>query len=297
VRPASALRRVFAVGLGLLSIALGFLLGTPYAIFDLPTFLNWQAYDLRLYAQLGTDFFEGPSWLWHLRFLLFSENGVLLILAVFGAILAVKRLRWLGILLVSFPVLHALSMSLQGTRYDRTWLPMAPFMCLLAAVAVAYAADWLSARQRNLAGRSTWVAAALTLVLIIPLGLGSAAMDILFTEKEVRVRALEWIEQNLPHGSHVAVEMSAPPLSADDWRITRTVSLAQHDLDWYRSQGVDYLAVSATGAWNPNRSVAYEQWYQHILTACQPLAVLEGPGLGLPGRYFWIYELKSCPSQ
>lgn len=296
VRPAASTRRTLGIISGLSGVAIGFVLGTPFAVFDLPTFLNWQAYDLRLYAQPGAVMYEGPSWLWHLRYMLTSENSVLLILAIIGAIIAVRRLHWLGILLMAFPVTHWISMSLQVTRYDRTWLPVAPYMCMFAAVAIVAMAHWLSAHQINLLGRTRLVAAALALALLFPLALGSALLDTQFSEREVRVLALEWIEQNLPKGSHLAVEVSKPPLLADDWKITSTVFLPEHDLDWYRSQGVEYLVVSAAGVWNPNRTVSDEQWYQQLRTTCHPLAVIAGPSLGLPNRYFWIYELKSCPA-
>ncbi|MBI5566313.1 MAG: glycosyltransferase family 39 protein [Chloroflexi bacterium] len=296
VRPAASNRRALGIISGLTGVVIGFLLGTPFAVFDLPTFLNWQAYDLRLYARPGAVVYEGPSWWWHLRYLMTSENSVLLILALIGAIIAVRRLRWPGLLLMAFPVAHWISMSLQGTRYDRTWLPITSFMCMFAAVGIVAAANWLSAHQLKLRERPRLVAVAITLMVVLPLTLGSALIDIQFSEKEVRIRTLEWIEQNLPKGSHLALEISKPPLSADDWQITTTVYLPQHDLDWYRAQGVEYLVVSAAGAWNPNRSVTDEQWYQYLRATCEPLAVITGPGLGLPNRYFWIYELKSCPA-
>jgi 4-amino-4-deoxy-L-arabinose transferase-like glycosyltransferase len=295
VRPAASNRRTLGVISGLTGVVVGFLLGTPFAVFDLPTFLNWQAYDLRLYAGTGAVMYEGPSWWWHLRYLMMSENSVLLILAVMGAIIAARRLRWLGLLLITFPVAHWISMSLQATRYDRTWLPITPFLCMFAAVGIMAAADWLSMHHVKLRTRPRVTAAMLALTALLPLTLGSALGDAQFSEKEVRIRTLEWIEQNLPEGSHLAVEISKPPLPAKDWQLTTTVYLPQHDLDWYRTQGVEYLIVSAAGAWNPNRTVADEQWYEHLRATCQPLAVITGPSLGLPNRYFWIYKLKSCP--
>jgi 4-amino-4-deoxy-L-arabinose transferase-like glycosyltransferase len=286
--------RPLATAVGLLSVAGGFVLGTPYAVLDLPTFLNWQAYDLHLYARPAAQIFEGPSWIWHWRYLLTSENAILIVVALIGMVMIVRQQRWLGLMLISFPVLHWYSMSSQATRYDRTWLPLTSFVCLFGAVAIVNISTWLSAHVAAVAGRIRLVTGAAVVALAGPFLVGSVMLGIHFNEPDVRLLTLSWIEQNLPKGAHLAVELSRPPLSPSDWNLTYTVALPQHDLAWYRSQGVEYLVASAVMEGNPNRTVADEAWYQHLRATCEPLTTILGPALGLPDIRFRVYDLKTC---
>jgi 4-amino-4-deoxy-L-arabinose transferase-like glycosyltransferase len=288
-------RRFWMACMGLIGIVVGYLIGTPYALFDLPNFLDWQAYVVRLYGGVGRGpIYEGPSWLWHLRYILSGENAVLFIAALFGAYLAVRQKRWLGFILVSFPFLHWLSMGIQVVRYDRTWLPSAPFVCLFAAVAIAAISDRLSVRFSQLSHHGGGVFTVAALALVLPLLIGSVQMDIRLGALDVRTQALDWIDRNLPHGSRLAVDLSGPRLDSERWQLTRMLSLAEHDLSWYRSEGVEYLVMGEGMANNPNRTVVEEERFQVIRESCSPLTTVSGSTLGSPDVQIWIYDLNSC---
>jgi hypothetical protein len=256
--------------------------------------LNWQAYDLRLYAHLsGPPIFEGPSWQWHWRYMLTSENALLFVLALIGIVLALKK-RWVGLILVTLPVLHWLSMNGQALRYLRTWLPASPFACLFAALTVVTLAEWLGSRIKRLHGQAGRIAAILSLVVIGPLLMESLAVDVRLTQPDVRDLALAWSEQNLPAGTKVAVDLFGPALSPERWNLTRVTDLTQNTLDWYRAEQLDYLVLSEIMSTNPNRTVISEQRLQLLQAACTPLQEFSGPVLGRPPARIWIYEVAHC---
>jgi hypothetical protein len=165
---------------------------------------------------------------------------------------------------------------------------------LFSAVAIVTISTKLSAQVTAVAGRIRLVTGAAVLSIAGPLLVGSMMVGIHFNEPDFRLLAQSWIQQNLPKGAHLAVELSRPPLSPSEWNLTYTTALPQHDMAWYRSQGVEYLVASAAMEWDPNRSTADEAWYQHLRAACEPLTTISGPALGLPDRYIWIYDLKTC---
>jgi hypothetical protein len=62
---------------------------------------------------------------------------------------------------------------------------------------------------------------------------------------DTRAIAAEWLKNNTPKGTRVAVENSGPTyLDAGGFRVAGNQVLIDRPLDWYRSR-VDYLVISA----------------------------------------------------
>jgi MFS family permease len=120
---------------------LGFLISTPYALIAPGEFWgdraaqNGFAFELLDHPHLGSgDVFQGTGngWWYHLTFNLpFLLTWPLVIGATVGIVFAAKKREFRPTLV--FLALFFLSLGFSQVRYMRYLLPLAPFLCLLAA--------------------------------------------------------------------------------------------------------------------------------------------------------------------
>lgn len=280
--------------IGPLAMAAGFLAGTPYALLNIPEFLNWFGYSLRLYnvAAPGAEP-VGTSWQWHLSYHVSSPNAIVFFLGLFGFLLSWRYWGRRGWLLNSLALLLWFAIVTQTRREARMWLPTAPVFVAWAALTV----DWLVsfARQRwpRLA-RPMW-RVVLPVVVVIPLLVGSIRIANGFRSDDVRTMTQRWIQENVPAESKLAVEYFAPNLNPEQWSVTRTMSLQDREMAWYQEQGVVYLIASEAGN-NPTKmsetAVAARQ--QLLAEACL-LETIRGPFLSAPAITFQVYRVPPCP--
>ncbi len=88
--------------LALLASAAGFLIGAPYALLDLPAFLNDVAFEMRHYGTMGDPGTQGQNaFLWYARYLIHNEGPVLL-LAGWAGLSAVRARRTRTLLFLAF---------------------------------------------------------------------------------------------------------------------------------------------------------------------------------------------------
>ncbi len=200
-----------------------------------------------------------PGWEFYLKTLLYGLDLVMLTLGVLGlvrrTVIAVSRREVPGILLISFPLVYFLVMGSTQHYFARYALPLIPFVALYAAEATSAAFDWLAVRRRSLA----WATAAILTIAAVALPLlRSIQHDVLLARSDTRTLAKEWIETNIPAGARIAADwpIHTPPLSTADQAVPGGSvaydvqyiggsGLSDHDLDWYRQQGYDYLIASS----------------------------------------------------
>jgi hypothetical protein len=199
------------------------------------------------------------GWEFYLKTLLYGLDLVMLILGIVGlarrTVVAVARREAASIVLISFPLVYFLVMGSTQHYFARYALPLIPFVALCAAEATVAAYDWLAVRHRSLA----WATAAIlaTAAVALPL-LRSIQHDMLLTQLDTRTIAKEWIEANIPAGAKIATDWPThtPPLSTAEQPVPGGAvvydvqniggsGLSDHDLDWYRRQGYDYLIASS----------------------------------------------------
>lgn len=116
---------------------LAFVASTPFAVLDRAAFLAGLEFERAHYAA-GHDGMEGDTVRFYLD-LLVSTEGALLAAAVAGvvALAVVARERWpLGMILLAFPVVYGVAVSLQTVRNDRTIMLVLPPLAVLAAFLV-----------------------------------------------------------------------------------------------------------------------------------------------------------------
>ncbi len=197
-------RSIFFLAAALAAAALGYLFGTPYTLLTPDKF--WA--DFRTQMRLGGDGWEGqvasPSALLYLQTLWQGLGWAMFALALVGLILLARRRPRRAAVLAAFPIAYLLFMLQTELFFVRFALPVAPFLCLLAAAGVVLAADWtghiLGSRIAPALGISLAVAA-----LVQPT-LNVALHDRLVTRGDTRVLAAEWALANIPPDAKVALE-------------------------------------------------------------------------------------------
>lgn len=232
--------------LGLLAAPLGFLLATPYALFDLPSFLNGLAFELHHYHDYQTASM-GLSGLWYARAVFASADAPLAMAYVAGIVSAFVRPSRTRLLLVGFPLLYYAALARTPVHFERNLLPMLPALSVLAALALQDVADAIVRLVRPAWLSISFVALIAALLLALPLNasyrFGSAIMEL-----DVRPRAGAWIAETVPAGATIAIERYGFPLPKDRYSVVNIGSLWDHSAQWYAEQGFDYL-IASNGVW------------------------------------------------
>ena len=194
-RPRSAAAVLLPLIALVLSAGAAFVAGTPYALLDYSNFMAAVNAVRRHLA--GGHVVMARGWPYHAQFTLRYGVGIpLLVSAAAGACWLVARDRRRAAFVLSFPLLYYLILGAGLTVFTRYMIPMVPFLCLLAAAAVA----WLSERVSG-----TWngplrqaVTVGLAAVVMVPTAIASVKFDRLMTTTDTRVLAANWIESTFP---------------------------------------------------------------------------------------------------
>ncbi len=198
--------------MGLIAPAVGFCIGTPYALIQVPEFLDGLAFEIRHYGVLGHGFATvEPGWPHARAFLGWMLNvaaGLLpTVMGLAGAALLMGRHLGVGLLVLFFPVCFLLLMSSQRVAFFRNMLVMIPFFCILAVWAAERAVGWTT--RLAWPARSAKMALAPVLVLIIsaqPLALAVADWrDRAGAAPESRILASQWLKETAAAFSDTAI--------------------------------------------------------------------------------------------
>ena len=187
--------------LGLITIAVSFLIVTPYALLDF-----W-----RVAAQLKFFFLQAAGQVWvssegqpilvfYLREHLRHGMGLLLeILAFIGIVYALfKRNKTDWILLTFFASL--LIVVVGKANFARYALPLLPFLMVFAARLLVKITDRLPAKWH------TPVLVTLSLILVFPSTQKIIRFDYWLTQPDTRELAVSWFIENVPAGATVITE-------------------------------------------------------------------------------------------
>ncbi|MCA9927152.1 MAG: glycosyltransferase family 39 protein [Anaerolineales bacterium] len=277
---------------GPISMALGFLTGTPYAILNIPKFLYWSGYAFRLYNAPQTELAQ-PSWQWHLDYHATSPNAIIFFLGLAGFVLSLRLWGKRGLIINSFAVFLWLAIVTQTSRQARMWLPTAPVFVLWATLLLDF--GWQQLKDRQLFSKwQFYLMPTLSILLFTFLLYNSVIISNIFYQDDVRTRTQHWIEQNIPSGSKIAVEYFAPNLNTNTWSVTKLFHLYDQEMAWYQEQSFDYLVASEAGN-NPTQipTEEYAKRNELLEQACL-IETFEGPFLSAESRMFWVYQVPPC---
>ncbi len=246
--------RLRACGIAIAAAMLAFLITTPYAVLDLPTFLNTFA----AHASTLSRGRQETSGIWLAYALEFADAGRLwlpfavagLLMVLYGFTRRAGRVRWTPVL--TFIVLFGAMLITHGPASGRDALPLTPMLCLLAAVGLDGLCRAIGSvpALRAPALRNA-VPFAVVLVLAVPFVLGVVTWQRQFVRRDTRQVATDWLKASLPRGTRIAVESGGPTHLQQAGFDERDVDrLVDHPYEWYEQQRIEYVVVSSESAWS-----------------------------------------------
>lgn len=267
--------------LALILCGVGFFAVTPFALLDAPTFLA----DLRFEAEhyiTGHAGMEGDTFRWYIRYM-GATAGVIAVLAGLELLRGLVTRSKATLLLAVFPLAYFALISLMVVRNDRMFLPLIPFLCLLAA---SFIAHWRR-RIRALPHDATRAMAGLALGTLTVVSLAAPAArtaeaTLRLTGADSRETARVWITDHLPAGSKIALEAYAPFVEPARYVVQGVGRMIDHPPEWYVAQGFDYLIFSG-GMYgrfyhDPERYPTEVAHYDRLFERFTRLQTFDGPG-------------------
>lgn len=255
------LRSLFqpALLLAALAVLLGFAIAYPALVTNPQHLLDYLAYLSRsgrfgIFEQLELN--PPPGWLFYLRSLQWGLGLPLLLVSFAGLLWSLWRHRPVDALILAFVIPYLLWISLSKLLFARYLLPIIPSLLVLGGRVLWEAIDRLpgsvSSQQRR------WAGSVLVLVLMVQPLVTSLRHNALLSQPDTRTEAAEWIRTNIPAGSRIAADwrVHTPPIDYDvnisyrgedlyQVEVVGGNGLSDHPLDWYRSQGFDYLITTS----------------------------------------------------
>lgn len=137
------------------------------------------------------------------------------IAALVGALLELRRDLVRGLILVSFPLVLLVYLSLQARWFSRWLLPTYPALLLLAATTLRQAAAWLGALWARRRRQSLALVAPLALVVLVlvTVAQGLAAdvrSAVVLGRTDTRQLARDWLTHHYPPRLRVVIEPAVP---------------------------------------------------------------------------------------
>ena len=224
-----------------------FVIGAPYTILDLPTFLNQYAALAGHYRPVGraTD----PNWLVYLKHLRDQLGWPALVFAAAGFGLAVFRaftgpghIRF--VMLVLFPAIYFYLIATSSIVFGRYLLPIIPFACLMAAIAVVSGVSLLRRFDFPRNVRTALIATGTIAALLPPL-VNAIRFDRDLGGPTTQEQAYRWLRGNVAPGSRVIIEGRAVHLPGERYHVEHVKSLADADVQTYRNEKIDYIVASS----------------------------------------------------
>jgi len=273
-----------------------FLIGAPYTLLDLPAFLNGFAHLTAAYRTHGTPAESGASIYFKHLLNTLGWPAMLLLLSglVLGIVRAVKgpgRVRWT--LLVVFPVVYFYTISGRGLIFGRYLLPMLPFVCILAAIAVVSGVSLLRRFDIPRTPRRLLIAA-LTIAALLPPAWSSVSFDRTISQRSTSEMAYNWILTNIPAKSRIVIEKYDLRLSDSLYRLAYVNELTTRQYDDYARDGFEYI-IASSQAFGPvldapqNAPDRYAR-YRAIFDQSQEVFTVK-PQPGRPGPELRVYHL------
>jgi 4-amino-4-deoxy-L-arabinose transferase-like glycosyltransferase len=227
---------------------IGFFGGNPFALGNLPDFLNDLATVLHHYGTQHPGFEGAGNWRWYSSVFLTSADAPWVIAGILGLVGLLWRDWRKGLLLLSFPIIYYLVISRFIVRFERNLVPLLPFLALGGGWLLDTGAEWLTARLKW-DRRLGHVLAALGAGLLVALPLAaSVSFDVALGQTDHRETAGQWVEDNVEPGSKIAIEHYSIPFDYDQYHVEDVIRISDHGLDWYQQEGFDVLIIS-DGIW------------------------------------------------
>jgi 4-amino-4-deoxy-L-arabinose transferase-like glycosyltransferase len=203
----------------LLPCAVVFLWGTPYALLA-PAGLRQGIGNVSAHLREGHGLDPGNGWVYHLTVSLrYGVGWPVVAAALAGMALLSRRNLRLALLVCTFPLAYYAMAGSGRTVFVRYVIPIVPFLCVTAALAVEACGRALT-RLAGLGPRASAVAtAALAAACIAPSAVNVARLDYVLGHTDNRLLVADWIRERVPPSASLhqssgsafgALEVDAP---------------------------------------------------------------------------------------
>jgi hypothetical protein len=276
-----------------------FFVTTPFALIDLPAFLNGFGTQASGYTPRPVS--ADASWLIYAKHLSQAFGWPAALLALGGALLAMvrtvagpDRVRWA--LLLAFPAVYFYLINGWGVMFARYALPLVPFIAVWAGIAVA----WLARRLEDAPVPSAARRAAIAIIVVLaiaPGATGSMAFVRAQGTETTQALAWAWMKKSIWPNSVILSEARGLDLPAERYRAETVASLAGRDPGAIVSSGVEWIVLSSD-AWGGKAMPPADQArmtvpdaYAAILARAQTVKVIV-PSARNPGPVIHILRVS-----
>lgn len=257
-----------------------FFVATPFALLDFGKFLSDLQYETQHYS-LGHMGMEGETlsfYLVHFRYV----EGPVIALAVLEMLRGIVTRSKPIIALSIFPIIYFLFINSFVVRNDRTLMPLIPFLYILGASLLAYVLD-LRGRLKPVGRVALTAGVAAVALWSVAFPFEQMATNTSYRMDGINARetARAWVNENLPPGSHIALESYAPSASRTRFVTSGFTRMIDHPPDWYVTEGYDYLifcrAMFGRFYNNKERYASEVQQYESFFTRFEEVRVMPHP--------------------
>jgi hypothetical protein len=283
--------------IGLLTIAMTFLLTTPFFALDFSRVIQ----SLRIEARgthLGADGLTPIGNLrWYVSVVLPENMGWLQVILLFAGIAIVLRERkFEQIMLLSYLAIFVLGISLSSLHWQRWLIPVLPICALLVAHAL-WRIIIILKRSNLTVFRSSTAVVVLGLILLLSWSVYQTTLfNIRHSRPTTRGIAREWMVDNLPGDSNLAVDVQSVPLDGTGFTWTMWNTLARgRELTDYRTEGYDFLVANGRKydlyAADPERYQQEIDFYEQLFDSGKLVQFFK-PSPVRGGPMIYIYHLS-----
>lgn len=251
-------------------VVLGFLIACPYALLDLPHFLDGVATEIQHYQTAHVGHEGQYNRIYYFLFLAGHGFGpVLTGLGIYGVYELLRRRERSALLLLAFPVVYMLFVGSYKVRFVRNLMPAIPYFALWIGYGAARAfaqirESWPALRRRS---ATTLAAPALLAAIAWPLWI-SLDETVAIARPDTRWLARAWIERNVPRGASLYLQSwSVDTLTPGKYRISR------ESFAWDYYVATDRLSRKyfAMQKVKPEKYLEVQEAFQH-----RPVQIFEG---------------------
>jgi 4-amino-4-deoxy-L-arabinose transferase-like glycosyltransferase len=198
------------------SSLVGAFVASPYLFLDYRQMLEDVLFEASP-SHLGADG-EGFIYnlVWYVQNPLFNSLTLIgMLLAASGIILCIRSKEKDKLLLIIFPLIFLISISLLNLRWTRWIVPVIPFLCIFIARAFYWIIGMVEQRLNSWIGNIAGFAILLALVTQ-PLKTSLVSAHEM-AGNDTRTMAREWVLENIPSGSNLLVERYTPHLPVNSY--------------------------------------------------------------------------------
>ena len=278
----------------LAAMVAGFLAGTPYAVLDLPAFLNDYA---RLAANFARERGGDPGWWIYMKHVSSNLAWPAFVAALAGLVLAAREGvtgpdRSRSWMIVAFAAVYFTVMARSYQIYGRYMLPLYPVLAIFAGIGVMAVVRLLPRLRLPAMSRLLVSGAIIAVVLAIPAMNGIGYSRGLGQQSTVDL-AYRWIREHVAPGSRVIIEAGAMHLPPE-YPSEHVRTLLMRPIGEYQRDGARYL-VAASAEFqatlvDPNVNPAAFASYRELLGGAAEVAAFD-PTEKVSGPRLRIFEI------